>query len=626
MKRQHHSVFLKSIVLSCTAFLFLCVLFSCSINRGLESNQELIYLHELNRLKEAAKNNLVDNIEEFNSYKERPKSDGPFNESNNQEFLVNNIPYFESSNDTLSRVYNYRWWMISKHLRDYYDPHDLKNYWVITEFFGYPAWGSLSGAITCPTAHQFYDVRWLRDPKYLQSYAEYFMLGSASKLNQRENGNFLTHLSRPESVHFSSWMVDGIESFLKIHPDKTWTQKMLPAMETHQHLLDSLFTVKNAKAKTDGMYKVLDLYDGMEFSLSAVLGLIESNGPYDIYTDSTWRDLYLGWETTDEAAKTKAAKNFPLAFTKGYPDFYLVRPSVGSYSFGNTNALYNLYRLEEQQNPTSENKRKEAHYKARAQEIQQKFLRTLWNSEDGFFNTFTAGDNAYGVRDYEARVGESVGYTPWYFNMIPAEDNKKYEVAWAMFTSEKGFNNHKGMTTAERQHPYYNEQAYAWNGRGWPFQNSVVYKAYSNYLRNYKNQITAQDKETLYEQIMKLTRLHDYAHPNIGEWYIPSEGGQFGGQQDYFHSTYPDMIIADLIGFKGMHSNGFQIQPLIPAGKMDYFYLGNLTYHGKTIDIVWKEDWDENKFGKQPMLCIWVDHVLKATSKELDVKIDVNLD
>ncbi|MGJ1537018.1 MGH1-like glycoside hydrolase domain-containing protein [Sphingobacterium multivorum] len=92
---------------------------------------------------------------------------------------------------------------------------------------------------------------------------------------------------------------------------------------------------------------------------------------------------------------------------------------------------------------------------------------------------------------------------------------------------------------------YYNEQAYAWNGRGWPFQNSVVYKAYSNYLRNYKNQITAQDKETLYEQIMKLTRLHGYAHPNIGEWYIPSDGEQFGGQNDYFHSTYPDIIIAE---------------------------------------------------------------------------------
>jgi hypothetical protein len=66
------------------------------------------------------------------------------------------------------------------------------------------------------------------------------------------------------------------------------------------------------------------------------------------------------------------------------------------------------------------------------------------------------------------------------------------------------------------------------------------------------------------------------------------------------------MIIADLIGFATYH-NSFQLQPLIPAGKMDYFYLGNLDYHGKTIDIVWKEDWDQNKPGKQPMLCIWVD-------------------
>src|SRR5690606_33678460 len=129
-------------------------------------------------------------------------------------------------------------------------------------------------AITCPVGHQFYDLRWLRDPKYLQSYAEYFMQGSASILNQRENGNFLTKLSRPESLHFSSWMIDGIESYLKIHPDHDWTRSILLDLERHQHMLDSLFTVKNGQSETDGMYKILDLYDGMEFSLSAVLGLI----------------------------------------------------------------------------------------------------------------------------------------------------------------------------------------------------------------------------------------------------------------------------------------------------------------------------------------------------------------
>ena len=600
--------------------IFVLVLSSCS------STQKLIDQQELVLIKRLAKEQLAANIDEFNSYPERPESDGPFNASNNKDFLVENIPYFHSSNDTINKVYNYRWWMMSKHLREYDDKHDQRKYWVVTEFFGYPAWGSLSGAITCPLGHQFYDLRWLRDPKYLQSYTEYFMQGSASRLNQRENGNFLTKLSRPESIHFSSWMIDGVESYLKIHPNHDWTRDILPELERHQHLLDSLFTVKNSTAKTDGMYKILDLYDGMEFSLSAVLGLIASDGAYSIYTDSTWRDLYLGWGTTDRAAKTPQAKQYPEAFTKGYPDLYLVRPSVGSYAYGNTNALSNLYQLEQQLNPSPENLQKISHYQEKADQIREKFLAVLWNKEDGFFNTFSAGDNKFAKQDYEARVRESVGYSPWYFNMIPKKDHQNYEIAWDMFSSEKGFNNTKGMTTAERQHPYYNEQAYAWNGRGWPFQNSVVYKGYGNYLRNYKSEILDADKDILFQQILKLTRLHGYEQPNIGEWYIPSDGTAFGGQKDYFHSTYPDMIIEDLIGFKASHENEFSVQPLLPEGNREYFYLGNLSYHGRDIDIVWKEDWDPSKEGNQSMLCIWVDGVLKATSKDLDRKITVQLD
>src|SRR5690606_10568615 len=147
-----------------------------------------------------------------------------------------------------------------------------RSYWVVTEFFGLKPWGTLSGAITCPAGHQFYDLRWLRDPKYLKGYADYYMLGSASKLNQRENGNFLTYLSRPESHHFSSWMIDGIEGYLKIHPDIEWLSEIMPGMENHQQINDSLFTVKNKNSTTNGMYKILDLYDGMEFSLSAEIG------------------------------------------------------------------------------------------------------------------------------------------------------------------------------------------------------------------------------------------------------------------------------------------------------------------------------------------------------------------
>ncbi len=563
-------------------------------------------------------------VNEFNAYKDRPSSDGPFNASNNIAFLKANIPLFISSDDQINKVYNYRWWMISKHLKEYDDPYDQKKYWVVTEFFGVKPWASLSGAITCPAGHQFYDVRWLRDPKYLQSYADYFMQGSPSKLNQRENGNFLTYLSRPESHHFSSWMIDGIDAYLKVHPNKQWMHNLLPHMERHQQVWDSLFTVKKPGSATNGMYKILDLYDGMEFSLSAVLGLIASKGAYSLYTPENWKNYYLGWGTTDRAAASLQARAYPMAYRKGYPDFYLVRPSVNSYAYANLRALANLWRLDTAAAPEIRNRKAES-YAAKATALQVKVMDVLWNKQDQFFNTRSAGDNRFGIRDYEARVRESVGYTPWYFNMIPANSPERFGRAWDMFASANGFQHHAGMTTAERQHPYYNEQAYAWNGRGWPFQNSVVYKAYANYLRNYKKEITAADKELLYAYISKLAVMHGSDQLNIGEWYIPSNGTEFGGEKDYFHSTFPDIIIEDLIGFRAAHASNFSIQPLLPESKWDYFYLGNIRYHGRNIDIAWKKDWNPELPGNQSGLLVWVDGKLAAQSKMLNRRLHVSL-
>ncbi len=601
-------------------FLALCSVYflsSCGGVNHTSLDKERQHLHQL------ASTQLSSHVIEFNNYTDRPASDGPFDKTNNEAFLQQNIPLFSSSNEAMNRVYNYRWWMISKHLKEYFDPIDGKDYWVVTEFFGDKPWASLSGAITCPAGHQFYDVRWLRDPKYLQSYADYFMSGSASRLNQRENGNFLTYMSRPESHHFSSWMIDGVDAYLRIHPNAAWMHDILPHMENHQAMWDSLFTVKTENAKTQGLYKILDLYDGMEFSLSAVLGLIESKGAYDLYTHDNWKAYYLGWNTTEKAANSPQAAQYPKAYRKGYPDFYLVRPSVNGYAYGGLNALSTLHKLDLAGG--AEAKRKSANYAQRASDLQYKVMSVLWNDEKQFFNSYSAGDNEFGIRDFEAQVRESVGYTPWYFNMIPKDQQAKYAKAWEFFGSEEGFANTKGMTTAERQHPYYNEQAYAWNGRGWPFQNSVVYKAFANYLRNYKNDITDADRALLYKHISQLTTLHHPAKPNIGEWYIPSDGEYIGGEQDYFHSTYPDIVIEDLIGFKAMHEDQFIIEPLLPAEEWDYFYLGKLRYHEHDVDIVWKKDWDDSKAGDQSMLCVWVDNKLVAKSEKLNNKLVVKL-
>ena len=300
-----------------------------------------------------------------------------------------------------------------------------------------------------------------------------------------------------------------------------------------------------------------------------------------------------------------------------------MRPSINSYYYANLRSLSNLYALTAKRSADAATLAKSKQCMNRADALRERALSVLWNEEDQFLYSYTAADNAYGITDEVSRVRESVGYTPWYFNMLPMGE-RKYDVAWDMLFSKQGFSNTRGMTTAEIQHPLYNEQAYAWNGRGWPFQNSIVNKGYANYLKHYRDEASPAERAQLYDLVEKLVTLHGQER-NIGEWYIPSNGDQFGGVKDYFHSTFPDMLIEDLLGFGASHEEEFTLQPLLPEDKWEYFYLGNLRYHDREVDIAWKRDWSPDVEGDQSMLCVWVDGKLVHKSESLNEKVTIPL-
>ena len=220
---------------------------------------------------------------------------------------------------------------------------------------------------------------------------------------------------------------------------------------------------------------------------------------------------------------------------------------------------------------------------------------------------------------------EAIGYSLWYFRMIP-EGETKYDAAWEQFGSEEGFMHNKGMTTAERRSPYYNEGTYAWNGRGWPFMNSVAYKAYANFLRHYQPEDAdlGDQRQLLYKHIGQLVTLHGNQR-NIGEHYLPSSSTSFGGVQDYFHSSFPDILSEDLLGFTASHKDEFSLHPLLPEDKWDYFYLGNLRYRGHDVDIIWRKDWEPGEPGDQSRLYIWGDGERVAESDRLNHAVKVEL-
>jgi hypothetical protein len=650
---------------------------------------------ELTRLKNKASDVMALDVDEFNGYShlngKRAEFDGWLKKHNNNAFLQQNVPKFLCSNEDFTEVFNYRWWMISKHLKEWEE--DGKTFYVFTEFPGSPGWSSNSGAIPAPAGHQFYDLRWMRDPKYLKSYAEYWFVGSPSIDMQLQNNTWLSTLPRPQSHHYTSWMVDATEAMLKVHPDPQWRDKLLPAMERHQEIWDKIFQVKAPGMYTDGLYKCLDMYDANEFTISTTLALIASKGAFAKYNtvineeepykgQEQWRRYFTdgkGWRAAFEEDIRNKPNVYPQAYdlknytiipqpfggnhnNKSYPNCFTVRPSLNSYMYGNYKALSVLYEQQAAESKNDEDHEKSLKYAQRAEELGKDILDALWHNpteddkyqfyekqgaiDDPFFYTRLSGDNLYtgGVVDQLSIIRESVGYTPWYFNMMPTEASK-YDIAWKQFEDPNGFKLPYGMSTAEYRHDYFNEMSYGWNGRGWPFQNSVVYKAYANYLKNYKSSrssITDNERQLLYHHMNQYVELHGRRR-SIGEFYLPINGGYsmpgggavvkskpeqgkgFGAVQDYFHSTFPDMLIEDLLGFGASHSHEFTLEPLLPEDKWDYFYLGDLRYHDKEIDIIWKKDWDTDMAGNQSKLRVWVDGKLVAESESLNDKLTVAL-
>lgn len=129
MKQLLRKIHGFSTATSAPILLMACLLVSCA------GRKTLVYDSELQRLKAASQRKISSDIDEFNKYKDRSESDGPFNAGNNKAFLLQNVPLFISSDEVITKVYNYRWWMTSKHLKAYEDPDDRKKYWVVTEFF-----------------------------------------------------------------------------------------------------------------------------------------------------------------------------------------------------------------------------------------------------------------------------------------------------------------------------------------------------------------------------------------------------------------------------------------------------------------------------------------------------------
>lgn len=217
-------------------------------------------------------------------------------------FLQENIPVLDCPDKELEKTYYFRWWTFRKHIKE------TPQGYIISEFLPEVPWAGKYNAISCPACHHLAEGRWLRDNRYLFSYARFWV---------SEDGS-------PRNYSFPS--ADATLKLYKVHPDIRLIE------DTYSGLKEIFAAWESDHKDPNGLFWQMDDRDGMEMSISG--GLCEDHLGYRttinsyMYADAMALSEMAGLlGEPDEAAvyKSKAAE------IKALMDEYLWDPEAGFY-------------------------------------------------------------------------------------------------------------------------------------------------------------------------------------------------------------------------------------------------------------------------------------------------------
>jgi len=473
-------------------------------------------------------------------------------------FLKSNIPLLDCPDKNIELTYYFRWWTYRKHVKQTPDG------FIISEFLPQVPWSGKYNSISCSAANDIYEGRWLRNNKYINDFATFWF---------RKGG---------DPILYSFWVADALWANFQVKYDTSLIMELLPDLiENYKKWETGWMHESGFIGKTpDGLFSTIDDRDGMEMSIGG------------------------------------SGK----------------RPTINSYMYGDAKAIASILHLKG--NYILENK-----YIQKADSLKTLILDKLWDNNVSFFKTLPynwAQKTTYHTELVNVR--EILGYTPWYFNLPPV--NKGYEKAWELIKSDRGFYAPYGLTTAEQSHPEfqisYSGHECQWNGPSWPYSTAVTLTAMANVLNNYEqtvlqtsdyfNQLViyANAHRRINEKGKVLPWIDEVLNPFTGDWLSrtilegknwPKDLGGIERGKDYNHSTFCDLVITGLIGLRPRSDNTVVINPLIPQNKWDWFCLDNISYHGKTLTIVF--DRYGNKYNKGKGLMCFVDGVLMAQEETI---------
>ena len=481
-------------------------------------------------------------------------------------FLSKNIPIIDLPDKEIEETYYFRWWTYRKHIKNTADG------FVITEFLPDVNWSKKHNTINCPAAHHIYEGRWLRNPKYVSEYINFWLYRSGDGIRQ-----------------YSFWIADAILAFNEIHRnDSILSNQLGPLIKNYNEW------IKIRKENDKALFWQWDVSDGMELTVS---GRILNQGIEKFGVEAT-------------------------------------RPTINSYMYGDAKAISKISYLnndikkaEEFENKANEIKEElqrrlwnkdlnfftvlPKNYEKNTKPLNVReligYVPWYFNLPDDKQEYSLAWKKVKDSTGFAAPLGLTVTEQSQPFFKISYEGHECQwnGPSWPFATTQtlkamaNFLNNYTNNKTISKQDYY----------------NLLLQYAKQHKLENDKDEIVNWIDENLNPYTgdwISRTRLKNWE----GKGWSKDKGGIERGK-DYNHSGFCDLVLSDLIGIKPNINNSIEINPLIPDD-WEWFAVENIHFQGKEIDLIWDRTGDKYHLGKGLML--FVDQNL-AIQKEKIQKI-----
>lgn len=158
-------------------------------------------------------------------------------------WMEQTVPFFDCPDKEVEAMYYFRWWSFRKHLVQ------TTNGWVITEFLTPVSHAGKYNTVSCAAGFHVAEGRWLRDPKYLNDYIQFWFRGNNGK-------------PQPHFHKFSSWLPAAAYDRFLVNGDKSFVTNLLMDFVSDYKMWAS------EKRLTNGLFWQFDVRDGMEESIS----------------------------------------------------------------------------------------------------------------------------------------------------------------------------------------------------------------------------------------------------------------------------------------------------------------------------------------------------------------------